>query len=92
MCVALNADSATFTHSPFAFVFRLCMLRNSITMVFAASLPILMKETRSAVVLTRIAKKLRTETGDHRYRARVEDERASLRNLIWISCTRPLCE
>ena len=49
-----------------------------------------MKETRSAVVLTRIAKKLRKKTGDHRYRARVEDERASLRTLIWISCTRPV--
>jgi hypothetical protein len=50
-----------------------------------------MKETRSAVVLTRIAKKLRKKTGDHRYRARVEDERASLKTLIWISCTRPIC-
>ncbi|KAI0091571.1 MFS general substrate transporter [Irpex rosettiformis] len=60
-----------------------------ITMVYAALIPILMRETRSAVVLTRIAKKLRKESGDHRYRARVEDERASLRNLIWISCTRP---
>ncbi|KAF8993772.1 MFS general substrate transporter [Cyathus striatus] len=28
--------------------------------------------------------------GDNRYRARVEDERASLRTLIFISCTRPL--
>ena len=51
-----------------------------------------MKETRSAVLLTRLAKKLRKETGDSRYRARVEDERASLRTLIYISCTRPLCE
>lgn len=50
-----------------------------------------MKETRSAVLLTRMAKNLRKETGDHRYRARVEDERASLKTLIYISCTRPLC-
>ena len=55
-------------------------------------MPIFMKETRSAVLLTRLAKKLRKETGDPRYRARVEDERASLRTLIYISCTRPLCE
>ncbi|GJE93234.1 MFS general substrate transporter [Phanerochaete sordida] len=61
-----------------------------VTMVFAATLPFLMKETRSAVVLTRIAKRLRKKTGDSRYRARVEDERARLRTLIWISCTRPL--
>ena len=55
-------------------------------------MPIFMKETRSAVLLTRLAKKLRKETGDARYRARVEDERTSLRTLIYISCTRPLCE
>ncbi|KJA28007.1 hypothetical protein HYPSUDRAFT_51464 [Hypholoma sublateritium FD-334 SS-4] len=49
-----------------------------------------MKETRSSILLTRIAKKLRKNTEDHRYRARVEDERASLKTLIWISCTRPV--
>lgn len=65
---------------------------DSVTCAFTISIPFLMKETRSAVVLTRIAKKLRKKTGDHRYRARVEDERASLKTLIWISCTRPLCE
>lgn len=63
----------------------------SVTGIFAASIPLLMKETRSDVLLTRIAKKMRKETGDHRYRARVEDERASLKTLIYISCTRPLC-
>ena len=51
-----------------------------------------MKETRSSVLLTRLARKLRKETGDNRYRARIEDERASLRSLIFISCTRPLRE
>ncbi|KAJ3477006.1 hypothetical protein NLI96_g10762 [Meripilus lineatus] len=61
-----------------------------VTGIFAASIPLLMKETRSDVLLTRIAKKMRKETGDHRYRARVEDERASLKTLIYISCTRPL--
>lgn len=49
-----------------------------------------MKETRTAVLLTRLAKKIRKETGDQRYRARIEDERASLKTLIYISCTRPL--
>ncbi|EDR05708.1 MFS polyamine transporter [Laccaria bicolor S238N-H82] len=53
-------------------------------------LPLFMRETRSAVLLTRIARKLRKETGDPRYRARVEDERTSLRTLIYISCTRPI--
>ncbi|KAI1791905.1 MFS general substrate transporter [Ganoderma leucocontextum] len=58
--------------------------------VLLVGMPIFMKETRSAVLLTRLAKKLRKETGDVRYRARVEVERASLRTLIYISCTRPL--
>ncbi|GLB43233.1 putative major facilitator superfamily protein [Lyophyllum shimeji] len=61
--------------------------------IFAAYfilLPVVLTETRTAILLTRIAKKIRKETGDKRYRARVEDERASLRNLIFISCTRPI--
>jgi hypothetical protein len=51
-----------------------------------------MKETRSTILLTRLARKIRKETGDHRYRARAEDSEASLRTLIYVSCTRPLCE
>ena len=51
-----------------------------------------MKETRSTIILTRLARKLRKETGNPRYRARAEDERGSLRTLIYISCTRPLCK
>ncbi|KAF7966704.1 hypothetical protein HWV62_37334, partial [Athelia sp. TMB] len=43
---------------------------------------IFMKETRSTILLTRLARKLRKETGDHRYRARAEDEEASLYTLI----------
>ncbi|KZT21181.1 MFS general substrate transporter [Neolentinus lepideus HHB14362 ss-1] len=61
-----------------------------ITGTYALTIPILMKETRSAVLLTRLAKKLRKETGNHRYRARAEDERGSLRTLIMVSCTRPI--
>lgn len=49
-----------------------------------------MKETRSGVLLTRLARKIRKETGDKRYRARIEDERGSLKSLILISCTRPI--
>ncbi|KDQ50141.1 hypothetical protein JAAARDRAFT_186488 [Jaapia argillacea MUCL 33604] len=61
-----------------------------VTGVYLFMIPVLMKETRSAVLLTRLAKKLRKDTGNHRYRARAEDERGSLRTLIFISCTRPL--
>ncbi|KAI0369756.1 MFS general substrate transporter [Pilatotrama ljubarskyi] len=60
------------------------------TGIFVIAVPICMKETRSGVLLTRMAKKLRKETGNKNYRARVEDERASLRTLIYISCTRPI--
>lgn len=71
------------------------MVLNGLSSICGAYLVILlfvMKETRSSILLTRTAKKLRKLTGDHRYRARVEDERASLRTLIWISCTRPVCQ
>jgi len=58
--------------------------------VFIVVAIVFMKETRSSVLLTRMARKLRKRTGNHRYRARVEDERASLKTLIYISCTRPI--
>ncbi|THH29519.1 hypothetical protein EUX98_g4679 [Antrodiella citrinella] len=61
-----------------------------LTGALALAIVFFMRETRSAVLLTRIARKTRQKTGDHRYRARVEDERASLKTLIYISCTRPL--
>ncbi|KAE9388526.1 MFS polyamine transporter [Gymnopus androsaceus JB14] len=61
-----------------------------ITGFYLLLVPIIMKETRSSIILTRIAKKIRKETGDHRYRARIEDERMKLTTLIWISCTRPI--
>lgn len=63
---------------------------NSVTGIMLLAVIFIMKETRSSVLLTRLAKKLREESGDNRYRARIEDERGSLRTLILISCTRPL--
>jgi hypothetical protein len=59
--------------------------------IYAAAVPIVMRETRSAVMLTRVARRLREETGDRRYRSRAEDVRGSLRELMWTSCTRPFC-
>ncbi|KIY44966.1 MFS general substrate transporter [Fistulina hepatica ATCC 64428] len=58
--------------------------------IYVLLVPILMKETRSTIILTRLARKVRRNTGDNRYRARVEDERASLWKLVRISCTRPI--
>lgn len=51
---------------------------------------IFLKETRGSVLLTRRAEKLRKETGDQRYKARAEAERASIAILIKNSLTRPL--
>ncbi|KAF5362093.1 hypothetical protein D9756_002704 [Leucocoprinus leucothites] len=45
-------------------------------------------ETRSTIVLERIAKGLRKQTGDKRYKAHVQ--KPSTRELIWISCKRPI--
>ncbi|KAJ7308538.1 MFS polyamine transporter [Mycena albidolilacea] len=58
--------------------------------VYSLAVPLVLRETRSSILLTRLAKKLRKETGDPRYRARIEDQRASLTSLIFISCTRPI--
>ena len=70
---------------------RLTMFpRLSLSAVYLLLLPFVMKETRSSILLRRIAKKLRKTTGDYRYRAKVEDERTSLGSLIFISCTRPV--
>lgn len=55
-------------------------------------IPFILHETRSTIVITKIAQRLRKKTGDKRYRARVEDEGINLKKLIWISCTRPVCE
>jgi hypothetical protein len=62
----------------------------SIFSVYLVLVPIVLKETRSSVLLTRLAKKKRKETGSNRYRARIEDERPPLWTLIYMSCTRPI--
>ncbi|KAF5363708.1 hypothetical protein D9756_001127 [Leucocoprinus leucothites] len=53
-------------------------------------IPFILHETRSTIVIKKIAHRLRKKTGDKRYRARVEDEGVNLKKLIWISCTRPV--
>ncbi|KAJ7780216.1 major facilitator superfamily domain-containing protein [Mycena maculata] len=57
---------------------------------YSLLVPLIMRETRSSILLARLAKKIRKKTGNHRYRARIEDEKTSLRTLVWISCTRPI--
>lgn len=49
----------------------------------------LAKETRADVLLSRKAKKLRQETGDKRYVAQADEERASLATILKVALTRP---
>jgi hypothetical protein len=65
---------------------------HSITGAYTLLIPVLMKETRPDVILIRIARKMRKETGDARFQARCEDTRASFGKLLWISWTRPFCK
>ncbi|KAG0698235.1 MFS general substrate transporter [Suillus ampliporus] len=58
------------------------------TGAYFVSVVMLMKETRATIVLTRLARKKRKETGDDRYQAKIEKQ--SLMTLIKISCTRPI--
>lgn len=46
------------------------------------------QETRGSILLARRAERLRKETGDSRYR--VASNPLSIKQLIWISCTRPM--
>ncbi|KAI0039241.1 hypothetical protein FA95DRAFT_1612734, partial [Auriscalpium vulgare] len=62
-----------------------------VTALCLVLLVLFMRETRTSIILTRRAKKLRAETGDDRYRSVAEVELPSLTLLI-ISCTRPLRE
>lgn len=64
----------------------------SVSGLYFISVLLFMTETRSAVILTRMARQMRKDTGNDRYRARVEENRPSLASIISISCTRPLCE
>ena len=48
------------------------------------------QETRESILLMRRAKRLRKETGNPRYR--VASNPPDMRQLIWISCTRPMRE
>jgi hypothetical protein len=50
----------------------------------------LQHETRESVLLSRKAKKLRAETGDRRFVAQADEERASLSSILKIALTRPV--
>ncbi|KAF9461093.1 major facilitator superfamily domain-containing protein [Collybia nuda] len=58
--------------------------------VYCILVPIVMRETRSAILLLKIADKLGKKNPSTKYRVRVYEEQPSLRTLIWISCTRPI--
>ncbi|KAJ7463631.1 major facilitator superfamily domain-containing protein [Mycena latifolia] len=58
--------------------------------IYSVLVLLVMRETRMSILLARLARKMRKETGDERYRARVEDKRANLASMIVVSCTRPI--
>lgn len=62
------------------------------SVIYLVFVYLILVETRAGVILTRRAKKLRKTTGDQRYKAKLEETRPTIRHLIWISCTRPMCK
>ncbi|KIJ65186.1 hypothetical protein HYDPIDRAFT_175204 [Hydnomerulius pinastri MD-312] len=62
----------------------------SVTGLYLVGLLLFLKETRSDIILSRLAQKLRKEKNDERYRARAEIEKPGLTTLIKISSIRPI--
>jgi MFS family permease len=58
--------------------------------VCSVSMLLVLKETRSTVILARIACRVRKDTGDGRYRAKSEVNKPCLMSMIATSCARPL--
>ncbi|KAF9219733.1 MFS general substrate transporter [Gyrodon lividus] len=58
--------------------------------VYFISVLLFLTETRSDIILTRLARNIRKEKHDKRYRARAEIEKCSLLTLIKISSIRPI--
>lgn len=58
---------------------------------FVLAVVLVLSETRSSIVLARIAKDFRKTTGDPRYRSSAEIDKPNMLSLIKTSCTRPLC-
>lgn len=58
--------------------------------VYSISMLLIMSETRSTVILARMARQMRKDTGDDRYRTRSEENKPCLMSMIATSCTRPL--
>ncbi|KAG1732375.1 major facilitator superfamily domain-containing protein [Suillus lakei] len=58
--------------------------------VYSISTLLIMRETRSTVILARMARQVRKDTGDGRYRARSEENKPLLMSMIATSCTRSL--
>jgi hypothetical protein len=56
---------------------------------FTVILACVARETRESVLLSRKAKRLRQETGDQRFVAQADEERASIGTILKVSLTRP---
>ncbi|OAX39680.1 MFS general substrate transporter [Rhizopogon vinicolor AM-OR11-026] len=60
------------------------------TGAFTLCVILVLSETRSSVILARIAKHVRKTTGDPRYRSGSEIDKPNLLSMIKMTCTRPL--
>lgn len=94
--IGLEVDSVVPCHVQTLFSLSYFTRSSLTTWIFSAGgicivlIVTICPETRTGIMLTRKAEKLRTETGDTRYRAKAEDERGSMKRLLWVSSTRPL--
>lgn len=70
--------------------YRLVMWINfGLSAIFTILLIAVSRETREGVLLSRKARRMRKETGDQRFVAQLDEERASLASIMRISLTRP---
>lgn len=71
--------------------FRLCFwILFAMAGAFTAVIAFFQVETRESVLLSRKARWLREETGDSRFVAQADEERASLATILKVSLTRPV--
>ena len=65
-------------------------IQGIVTIVQLPVMWVVMKETRASVILTRIARRKRKESGEERWRSRTEDDRPPMRELVKLSVFRPM--
>jgi MFS family permease len=65
-------------------------IQGAVTIALLPMMVVVMKETRASVILTRIARQKRKQTGEEKWRSRTEDSRPPMRELVKLSVFRPM--